>query len=235
MLKYLACQVKGVFVKKRGLPQKGYQKEVSRIAGVDKNGPIRGVLFDFDGTLTVPGAIHFDAVKRELGCPLNHPILEYIEEQPIRRRPPLKKILETFEETAARESVPNRGVKTCLSNLGRMEIPFGILTRNSFQSIKTALLNFQLLSITDFAVVITRDNSLPKPHPDGVFKAADAIGFEPGELLVVGDFRFDVIAGKRAGATTVYLTNGRSSTMERGDPEPDFVCRYLLEIVDILS
>ncbi len=203
--------------------------------GDEKNGLVRGVLFDFDGTLTVPGAIDFKTIKRDLGCPLTQPILEYIEQQPIERRTLLKEILETHEEAAARQSVPNRGVTACLLHLRKMKIPFGILTRNSLRSVQTGLMSFRHFSIIDFSVVITRDNSLPKPSPDGVIKAASAMGFPPGELLVVGDFRFDIIAGKSAGAKTVLLTNGMETTMEPGDPEPDFVCRHLLEVSRILE
>ncbi len=200
----------------------------------DKSAGIRGVLFDFDGTLTVPGAINFRAIKRDLGCPLEDPILEYIEMQPAEKRVLLREILEMHEEAAARGAVPNRGMKACLSSLGRMRIPFGIVTRNSLRSVQTALSRFQDFSMADFAVVITRDNSLPKPHPDGVIKAASAMGFSAAELLVVGDFRFDVMAGKSAGAKTALLTNGGNTTMEKGDPEPDFFCRHLVEVVDIL-
>ncbi|MBT3259915.1 MAG: HAD family hydrolase, partial [Deltaproteobacteria bacterium] len=54
------------------------------------------------------------------------------------------------------------------------------------------------------------------------------------ELMVVGDFRFDVIAGKRAGAKTVLLTNGGKSSMAPGDPIPDYVCGDLNEVVEIV-
>ncbi|MBW1674385.1 MAG: HAD family hydrolase, partial [Deltaproteobacteria bacterium] len=40
---------------------------------------IKGILFDFDGTLTVPGAINFLEIKTLLGCPPEVPILEFIE------------------------------------------------------------------------------------------------------------------------------------------------------------
>jgi len=50
----------------------------------------------------------------------------------------------------------------------------------------------------------------------------------------VGDFRFDVMAGKAAGACTVLLTNGRSSVMAPGDPEPDFTVTCLEEILQLL-
>jgi hypothetical protein len=33
------------------------------------------VLFDFDGTLTHPGALDFAAIKREVGCPADRFVL----------------------------------------------------------------------------------------------------------------------------------------------------------------
>ena len=86
-----------------------------------------------------------------------------------------------------------------------------------------------------FEVIITREMSLPKPHPEGVIRAAAEMGLSPGELLVVGDFSFDVISGKRAGAVTVLLTNGGVSVMAPEDPEPDYIIDHLEELPALLS
>ena len=40
---------------------------------------IKGILFDLDGTLTCPGALDFPSIKREMNCPGDTPILEYLE------------------------------------------------------------------------------------------------------------------------------------------------------------
>ena len=40
----------------------------------------KAVLFDFDGTLTAPGALDFRVIKKEIGCPQDMPVLEFIEE-----------------------------------------------------------------------------------------------------------------------------------------------------------
>ena len=49
-------------------------------AGVSAARPfrLRAVLFDFDGTLTHPGALDFAAIKREVGCPPDQFVLEWI-------------------------------------------------------------------------------------------------------------------------------------------------------------
>lgn len=196
---------------------------------------IKGVLFDFDGTLTQPGALDFPAIKEELGCPADETILEWVEIQPAAKRTELMKILEEQEEAAAEAALPNRGAEECLSALKQMETLLGILTRNSLKSVEKALQRFESIAIDDFVAVITRDSSLPKPHPDGVHQAARQMGITPSDLLVVGDFRFDVIAGKEAGARTVLLANRGRTVMEQGDPTPDFTICNLEEVIDIVG
>jgi len=194
----------------------------------------KGVLFDFDGTLTFPGALDFPAIRREMNCPPDIPILEWLETVPAERKPPLMKILESAEEKAAEESLPNVGAEECLLTLRDKGVLLGIITRNSLPSVRVALERFETVRLLDFSTVITRDDSLPKPHPDGVHKACERMGLAASELMVVGDFRFDVIAGKAAGACTVLLTNGRRSVMAAGDPEPDFTVARLEEILQFV-
>jgi HAD superfamily hydrolase (TIGR01509 family) len=195
---------------------------------------IKGVLFDFDGTLTLPGALDFPAIKRELDCPPDLPILEYLETAPAELKPSLMKILESKEEKAAEESLPNVGAEECLLALRDKGVLVGIITRNSLPSVRLALARFETVKLHDFSAVITRDDSLPKPHPDGVHKACERMGLAASELMMVGDFRFDVMAGKAAGACTVLLTNGRPSVMAPGDPEPDFTVTCLEEILQLV-
>ena len=142
---------------------------------------IKGVLFDFDGTLTLPGALDFPAIKKALGCPLDQLILEFLESQPLDQQAGLMEILEEREDSAARASLPNRGAEGCLSALRKREIPIGILTRNRLKSVREALEKFEDITIDDFDAIITREVSLPKPHPDGVIKAAGQMGLSPEE------------------------------------------------------
>ena len=203
--------------------------------GKKEDRKIRGVLFDFDGTLTYPGAIDFDAIKEELCCPADMPILEYLETVSLTEQAPLVAILEAREEAAAQASLPNTGAEKCLSALKAKGLPLGIITRNSMHSVCAALEKFNRITIQDFAAVITREKSLPKPHPDGVYQAAEHMGISPSELMVVGDFRFDVLAGKAAGALTVLLQNSEKSLMSPGDPQPDYTVRHLEEILGIIQ
>jgi hydrogenase expression/formation protein HypE len=195
---------------------------------------IRGVLFDFDGTLTLPGALDFLSIRKEISCPLEVPVLEFIEGQPAERRTPLLEVLSLREAIAAEQSQPNEGAETCLSELKRRGILLGIHTRNSLLSVQRALGKFRTVLAEDFRAIMTRDDSLPKPHADGVLKASTKMGVSVEELMVVGDYRFDIIAGSSAGACTVLLTNGKKPALLLEDPAPDHVVDRLEEILDLL-
>ena len=200
-----------------------------------KRKKINGILFDFDGTLTYPGSIDFDAIRKEIGCPPDIYILEYIEKQTPESRAKLREILESWEDEAAEGSAPNEGAELCLSTLKQWGMPMSIFTRNSMRSIQIALKNFKSVSKKDFHTIISRENSIPKPHPDGVLIAARKLGIPASELLVIGDFRFDIIAGNTGGALTVLLTNNGKSNMLSGDPEPDYIIDNLEQILGIIK
>jgi len=88
----------------------------------------RAVLFDFDGTLTHPGALDFPALRRALDCPPGTLILEYIDALPTEEERSRKRsILADFETAAARASVPNEGAEETVALLRRRGIRVGIL------------------------------------------------------------------------------------------------------------
>jgi HAD superfamily hydrolase (TIGR01509 family) len=168
---------------------------------------IKAVLFDFDGTLTRPGAIDFQIIKKALGCPLDQPVLEFIDAMAEKRdRRNAMRRLNRFEAEAAANSRPNDGAQEIIIWLKRRTIPMGIITRNSRHSVLRSLENFDAIGATDFEVMITRDDPLPpKPSGAGVLHAAGQLGVKPRHLLMVGDYLFDPMAGKDAGAMTVLL------------------------------
>jgi hydrogenase expression/formation protein HypE len=196
---------------------------------------IRAVLFDFDGTLTRPEAIDFAALRALLDCPPGTPILEYIDALPSpRARERAHRVLGDFELAAARASVPNDGAEELIGHLRARGIARGILSRNSRGSVDVALSNFPVVTGADFSVILTRENAgRPKPHPDGVLSAARQFGLSPAEILVVGDYVFDIAAGNAAGARTALITNGHAAPPI--EPAPHFTVARLVEIKPILD
>jgi hydrogenase expression/formation protein HypE len=196
---------------------------------------VRAVLFDFDGTLTRPGALDFAVIRRAIGCPPGTPILEFIEslDGDEERRKALG-TLEAMELEAARRSEPNDGAEQTVRGLIARDLRVGILTRNSRSSVREALERFPTLRERDFAAIVCREDvARQKPHPDGVHAAAARFGCGAADLVVVGDYVFDIDAGRRAGSHTVLLGNG---TPPRGlSVTPDDVIDRLSELASVIE
>lgn len=172
-------------------------------------GPYRidAVIFDFDGTLTAPGTLDFNTIKADLDCPLGQPVLEFIQglSSAEARRAAHQK-LDAFEERGAAASRPNEGAEALILELRRSKVPLGIVTRNSHAALVRAMENFARIGLDDFQVVITRDAPVkPKPSGAAIRLAAERLDVAPSQTLVVGDFDFDMEAGRRAGALTAWL------------------------------
>jgi len=206
---------------------------------------LRAVLFDFDGTLTRPGALDFPAVKREVGCPPDSFLLEWIEALPAgAQRSAALATLERFELAGAAESEPNADAERVLRSLRARGLKIGVLTRNGLAAVQRALARFHDVDVGDLDVIVTRDDGIPpKPAPDGVLHAAAAMGVSAEETLVVGDFVLDMLAGRAAGSLTAHLTNGSEEFPGDGAHELDgpdaaacdFVVHGLSELDDVVA
>lgn len=195
---------------------------------------IEGVLFDFDGTLTAQGALDFAEIRRAVGCPDGVSILSYIEEiEDTNARKAAEEILNEFERAAADRTKPHDGAEDLIARLIDNGLCVGILTRNSRDSVMRSLANFSAVSEAHFMCIITRDDAIcVKPAPDGVLHAARVFGISPSKLLMVGDYIYDVEAGKNAGSKTVFLDNHPNRTFE--PPEADYTVASLHELHDII-
>jgi HAD superfamily hydrolase (TIGR01549 family) len=204
---------------------------------------VEAVLFDFDGTLTEPGAIDFAAIRAALGVHEGQPILEFIAGlDDSLRREELLQILDGFETEAAAGSRPYGDAAAAVGAARALGLKVGILSRNSRRSIERALDNFDHLSMEDFDVVISREAPVePKPHPDSVLYAARELGVPVERVLLVGDYLYDVQAGEAAGALTALLLPADPGRPEASPvvPEhwgvrPDFVIAKLSELEGVL-
>ena len=173
---------------------------------------IKGVLFDFDGTLTLPGALDFSIIKKELGCPPSTAVLEYVDSltDAAQHRSAEEK-LAAFEMDAALVSKPHPDAEDLLQWIKEQKCPVGILTRNSRESISAALCQFRHFKEDDFDLIITReDPPAVKPSGDGIRWAAEQWQAVPGQILMVGDFLFDIQAGLDADALTALIDPDQS-------------------------
>lgn len=195
---------------------------------------VAAVLFDFDGTLTVPDTLDFVAVRKAVGCPAGLGLLEFLAaiEDPDERKAK-ETVMAAMELEAAERAQENEGATNLVRSLHRSGVPMGIITRNTRASIDRSFEKLPGIDPGHFRVIVTRDLALnPKPFPDGVLYAAERLGVDVAELLVVGDYAFDIQAGERAGAPTMYLYNHPEEPFH--GEGADFVVHSLTEALGVI-
>lgn len=174
--------------------------------------PIRGVLFDMDGVV-VRQRLDFPAIKREIFGDSDGFILERMAGLSAAERHRAETVLERHETAAALTAEPMDGIVPFLAWLEANGRRRGLVTRNSRKSVELVLGRLGLR----FDAVVTREDAPPKPAPDPVWKACRGMQVEPSEALLVGDFEFDMVSGRRAGTRTALLRSGAIDTSAHAD------------------
>ena len=165
--------------------------------------PIKAVIFDLDGTITQP-YFDFDAIREEIGLARDSgPLLESMEEMHPELRRKAEEILFIHEQKAVIESKLNAGAEQTLSALRAAGIHIGILTRNKRDNAYAIAQKHKL----KFDAVIGREDGPVKPDAFGVLELCRQFGVKPQETLLVGDYLFDLLCAKAAGAVAVLLAN----------------------------
>lgn len=188
--------------------------------------PVGGILFDMDGVV-VEQRLDFLAIKQEIFGTTHGFILERMAELSPRERTRAETILERHEAAAAATAAPTNGIVPFLAWMEARGLRRGLVTRNSRKSVDIVLtrLGFR------FDAVVTREDAPPKPAPDPVWLACRRMDLPPSAVLFVGDFEFDMLAGRRAGVRTVLLRNPAQAASDHADYSVDSLAelRGLLE------
>jgi HAD superfamily hydrolase (TIGR01509 family) len=180
--------------------------------------PVRGFIFDLDGTL-VDSRLDFDAIRRDMGLSDGKPILEALEQlDPAHARHGYR-ILDRYERDGAERAVLLPGVPQLLEHLNHLDMQRAVVTRNSRAMAERMLSRCGL----DFELFVTRDDGPVKPDPWAIHHICRQWSIPPRHAVVIGDFHFDIEAGKRAGAITVFLGEDRAGEQQPGAEQADIV------------
>ena len=187
---------------------------------------IRGIIFDMDGTLTEPH-IDFQALRRELGVMVGD-IVDHLKSVDDAERRRLEGILHRIEEEAAANATLQPGAAELLDALRERGIKLGLLTRNSRKSVGTVLAKFNLR----FDATLTREDGPHKPSPEPVLALARQWELKPAEMLVVGDYIYDLHCAHNAGARGILLVNDHVPEWAH---EADYVVHRLAEVLNVVE
>jgi HAD superfamily hydrolase (TIGR01509 family) len=162
---------------------------------------IRGVIFDLDGTL-VDSRLDFDAMRREIGLPRGMPVIEGVLALADGEKARGWEIVERHERIGADTATIIPGVQNLLDELRRRDIRVAVVTRNGRSFARETLTRLQL----PIEHVMSRDDAAPKPSPEALLKILDVWRLPGARTAMIGDFRFDLEAGRAAGTRTVLYS-----------------------------
>ena len=189
---------------------------------------VTAVIFDLDGTLTRP-RLDFDQIRRDIGN-IQGPILEAMSKMPDQQRRQAEAVLDQHERQAAQESQLNPGAAELLEKLHSQNRPIGLITRNSRASVEVICAKHNL----SFDAVSTRQDDGPdKPDPYPFLKICETLQVQPHQALMVGDYLFDLLCGKNAGAKTVLICTNKDYPDFIN--QADFAIHHLNELTHIID
>lgn len=212
---------------------------------------IRGILFDFDGTLANTNDLIFSAfehtfaqflhrkVSREeivktFGLPLAEAMALYAPSPDMITD--MRAVYRQFNLEHHDEMIKTiDGVADALAALHRQGLKMAVVTSKKSPMANRGLKCCGLEAFIS-AVVGCDDTVNNKPHPEPMFKACSMLDILPQECICVGDSPFDLQSGQRAGALTaaVRYTSFDWKQMLR-DGKPDFILNNMLDLLPVID
>lgn len=212
---------------------------------------IRGILFDFDGTLANTNDLIFSAfehtfaqflhrkVSREeivktFGLPLAEAMALYAPSPDMITD--MRAVYRQFNLEHHDEMIKTiDGVADALAALHRQGLKMAVVTSKKSPMANRGLKCCGLEAFIS-AVVGCDDTVNNKPHPEPMFKACSMLDVLPQECICVGDSPFDLQSGQRAGALTaaVRYTSFDWKQMLR-DGKPDFILNNMLDLLPVID
>ena len=169
---------------------------------------IKLVIFDLDETIvenTIPFSEMRERILGEMGVKdAPRHLYEFLKA----KGEEYLKLLEREEIRRAKKARIMSSLPRVLEYLNEMGIKKAVLTRNSKKATMIALGDYA----KKFDAIITREDEFePKPSDEGVRYLLEKFNAMPKECIMVGDYDYDIIAGRRAGCITVGVR------MDKGD------------------
>ena len=214
---------------------------------------IKGILFDFDGTLantidlivatfeyTCATALDFKPPRQEIINTIGLPLGDALElltgiHEP-ERIVQLRQVYGQFNADNHDTMIKHiEGVAELLPALRRRDIKLAVVSSKKLYMLQRGM---NCLGMTQFidATVSVLDTEHGKPAPDPMLLACERLGLAPDECLCVGDSPFDIQSGNAAGCYTVaveYTQLDWQNLLEQG--KPDYTIAQPLDLLKLLD
>jgi len=187
---------------------------------------VRAVAFDLDGTITKT-SVRFAPFRKRIGCGEGD-VLDYVGKAGVEDMKRFYGILDEYERKIQEDCTLNPGFSELLYFLNERKIKTGIVTRSSREHarIVTKKLGIPIRHI------IAREDAEPKPSGKPLIMLSKMLESPTEKMLFVGDFLWDMLAGRNAGVKTVLLVNEHSKRFEH---LADYRVNKLDEIIRIIE
>lgn len=209
-------------------------------------GPIRTLLFDFDGTLLDTNELIIQTFKAVLdenfaGRYEREDILHFIGpslEQTFTMLAP-----ERVEELTGKYRALNKimhdelveeydGVSETLRLLKARGMKMAIVSTKRNATIRRGL---ELMGVSDvFDEIISLDEvKHPKPDPEPILLALERLGVSAEEALMIGDNSHDIEGGKNAGVRTAGVAWSIKGEAFLAGFEPDYMLQHISDLLEL--
>jgi HAD superfamily hydrolase (TIGR01549 family) len=164
---------------------------------------LRGVIFDMDGTITVP-YINWKALRERVGAVPDKTIMQHIESLPPEPSRRANEELLKAELEAGQKAEANAGIVELVEYMRGKGLRLAVVTNSHGEAMRTVLQRYGLT----FDVTLSRDDGEIKPSSFLIEKALDEMGLPAEAVVTIGDGRYDIEASERVGVRCIYLTHG---------------------------
>jgi hydrogenase maturation factor/beta-phosphoglucomutase-like phosphatase (HAD superfamily) len=195
---------------------------------------IKAVLFQLQGTVVQQGQLAEKKLKAGIGCPLETPLINYIQNLPEpAKRKQLLSDLEDLELKATAKLIPDAAFLETIPYLISKNLRLGIRSTISAKASRHILRSFRSIPSADMEVIISRDELWQYTSEANLIDiAAEKMEVAVENLLIVSTSASEINAGQKAGTITVFVDPDRKSKPLA--PNSDFEIQYIRELKNIV-
>lgn len=211
---------------------------------------INTVLFDLDGTIidtneliiqtylhvfkekSTPLPVTRERIISNMGKPLIDLMKDYSGTEQVNDLIAAYREFNTAQHDELIREIPY--VYEVLSTLYEEGIQISIVT-TKIRSTTVRGLKFFNLDKFIKTIVTIEDVDYPKPHPQPVLRAMEALSANPQNTAMVGDTSYDIKAANSAGVTSIAVGWSLLSESELRQHQPDYIIQDMRELLQIVG